>query len=185
MRAHLHTVFSRLRGFLRLHDEDREFNEELQAHLKMAEEEKIRQGMSRTEARRMARVELGGLTQLREAGREARGLPWIPASWLDVKLGLRMLRKSWGLTLVAGMAMAVVIGIAVVFFVVLTAFGGSRLPLDEGDRVVAIQTWDGAAQDSRGTSWLDLERWRDELESVEDVGAFRMVDRNLLIGESL
>ena len=149
----------------------------------MAEEEKIRQGLSPAEARRMARVDLGGMTQLRESGREARGLPWLGTSWLDVKLGARMLRKSWGLTLVAGMAMTVVIGIAVVAFDILGTFGERRLPLDEGERVVAIQTWDPSGRDARGTAWRDFDRWRNELASLETVGAFRMIEHNLFVGD--
>ena len=96
-------MVARIRAFLRPGDLDLEFDQELETHLAMAEEDKIRQGMTRTQARRAARVELGGLTQLREASREARGIPWIGGFWLDVKLGLRMLRKSWGLTLVGGL----------------------------------------------------------------------------------
>jgi len=183
MPAFLRLVFARILGFVRSRHLDRDFEEELQVHLAMAEEEKIRQGLSPTEARRVARVELGGVTQLRESGREARGLPWLGTSWLDVKLGLRMLRKSWGLTLVAGMAMTVVIGIAIVAFDILGTFGEKSLPLDEGERVVAIQTWDAAGRDARGTAWRDFDRWRKELESLETVGAFRLIEHNLFVGD--
>ena len=179
MSTFFRVVLSRIRGFLRPGDQDHQFDEELAAHLAMAEEDKVRQGMTRAEARRTARVELGGVAQLREASREARGLPWLGTSWLDVKLGLRMLRKSWGLTLVAGMAMTVVIGIAAIFFDVVNTFAGTTLPLDDGDRVVGIQTRDAVARSVRGTSMRDFERWRNELRSVEDVGAFRMIERNL------
>ena len=116
MLTSLRVMAARLRGFLRPGALEHEFDQELEAHLAMAEEEKIRQGMAPAEARRRARVELGGLTQLREAGREARGLPWLNTFWLDAKLGLRMLRKSWGLTLVGGLAMTVAIGIGAVVF---------------------------------------------------------------------
>ena len=90
---------------------DADFDQELELHLAMAEEDKVRRGLSPEQARREARLELGGVAQLREAAREARGLPWLETFWLDGKLGLRMLRKSWGLTLVGGLAMAVTIGL--------------------------------------------------------------------------
>ena len=108
----LRVAAARLRGFLRPGDLERDFDDELAAHLAMAEEDNIRRGMTPEEARRAARVELGGLTQLREAGREARGLPWLDTFALDIKLGFRMLRKSWGLTLVGGFAMTIAIAIA-------------------------------------------------------------------------
>ena len=60
MTAFFHTILSRLRGFFRQDALDREFDEEIEAHLAMAEEEKRNLGMSRKEARRAARLELGG-----------------------------------------------------------------------------------------------------------------------------
>ena len=106
MRALFHTVVARIRGFLRPATGDAEFDQELEAHLAMAEEDKVRRGMSPEEARREARLDLGGAAQLREAARAARGLPWLETFWLDARLGLRMLRRFWGLTLVGGLAMA-------------------------------------------------------------------------------
>jgi len=179
MATFLRVMMARLRGHLRRDDLDRDFDQELAAHLAMAEEDKVRRGMTREEARRAARVELGGLTQLREASRDARGLPWIDTLWLDLKLGLRMLRKSWGLTLVGGLAMTVVIGTGAVVFAVFDLVFAGSLPLDDGDRVVAIQTWDDRGHRRRDTSMPDFERWRDALRSVEDVGAFRTVERSL------
>ena len=61
-------------------------------------------------------------------------LRWLGRFVLDVKLGLWMLRRSWGLTLVGGVAMTVVIGIgAAVFAVVDTSLWGT-MSLDDGDR---------------------------------------------------
>lgn len=111
MPTFLRVVMARIRAVFREGALDRDFDQELKTHLAMAVADKMRRGMTRDEARRTARVELGGLTQLREVSRSTRGLPWLDASWLDVKLGLRMLRKSWGLTLVGGLALTVAIGI--------------------------------------------------------------------------
>jgi predicted permease len=174
---------ARVRAALRPGALDRELDQELAAHLALAEADKVRRGMTREQARRAARVELGGLTQVREASREARGLPWLGTCWLDVKLGVRMLRKSWGLTLVGGLAMTVVIAIVAGVFSVFHTIFGSALPLDEGDRVVILTTWDSAASLRRGPALPDFERWRDTLRSVDDVGAFRTVERRLVTME--
>ena len=183
MPTFFHVMVSRIRAFFRPGDLDRDFDQELETHLTMAEEDNIRSGMTPEHARRTARVELGGLTQLREAGRAARGVTWLGTFRLDVTLGLRMLRKYWGLTLVAGLAMTVAIGIGAVVFEFLDTVRGTTLPLDEGDRVVAIQTWDAATLDGGVSSQRDFERWRDELRSLDDVGAFRMFERNLVIAD--
>ena len=104
MRALFFTILARVRAFLRPAAGDADFDQELETHLAMAEQDNVRRGMSPERARREARLELGGVTQLREAAREARGLPWLETFWLDARLGLRMLRRSWGLTLVGGLA---------------------------------------------------------------------------------
>src|SRR6187431_3002393 len=100
MRALFHTVVARIRDFLHLACSETDFDHELEVHLAMAVEDKVRRGMSPEQARREARLDLGGAAQLREAARAARGLPWLETFWLDARLGLRMLRRSWGLTLV-------------------------------------------------------------------------------------
>ena len=150
-------------------------------HLAMAEDDNIRAGMSRDEARRQARLELGGVTQLREAARAARGLPWLDTFWLDAKLGGRMLRKSWGLTLVGGLAMAITIGLGASIFNIWDTFAGTRLPLDEGDRVIAIQRFDRASQRVYTAAPVaDFMRWREALKSVEYVSAMRSIDRTVV-----
>ncbi|MEM1180554.1 MAG: ABC transporter permease [Acidobacteriota bacterium] len=177
--AALFTVWARIWGFIRRRDLDREFLEELESHLAMAEAEKIRSGLSPAEARRQARIELGGLTQVREAGRRAQGLPWLETLGLDFKLGLRMLRKSWGLTLVGGLAMTLAIGIAVTVFSLIDGVFSPTLPLEDGDRVVAIQTWNDKEGRREVTTTADFGRWRQRLRSFENVGAFRSVKHNL------
>ena len=177
MRALFYTVVARIRDFLRPAASDADFDQELELHLAMAEEDKVRRGMSPEQARREARLELGGAAQLREAARAARGLPWLETFWLDARLGLRMLRRSWGLTLVGGLAMAVTIGLGASMFTIWDTFAGTRLPLDEGDRVVAIQPFDKAAQRvHRETPLPDFRRWRETLKSVEHVSAMRPID---------
>jgi predicted permease len=178
----IHVLLARIRGAFREDALDRDLDQELTTHLAMAEADKMRRGMTRKEARRVARVELGGVTQLREASRAARGLPWLGSCWLDVKLGLRMLRKSWGLTLVGGVAMTVVIAVAAGAFSFFDSILGGRLPLDDGDRVVALMNWNAGTNRRQSPSLRDFDRWRDELRSVEHVGAFRTVERSLVAG---
>ena len=183
MATRLRTLWARLRDWFRPDPPDREFNEELATHLALSEADKVARGMSTDQARRAARVELGGVSQLREATRAARGLPWLDAGWLDIRLGARMLMKHRGLTLTGGLAMTVVISIAAGAFSFLDTLLGSRLPLEEGDRVVALMTWDTEVGRRRNPSRRDFDRWRDTLGSVVDVGAFRAVERSVDAGD--
>jgi predicted permease len=158
---------------------DHDLQRELAGHVALAEDELRRKGHAPGDAARLARAAAGGRIQALEALRDQRGLPWLASSWLDVKLGLRLLVRNWGLTLVGGLAMTVAIGIAAVVFAAFDMVVWSPLPLDEGDRVVAIQVWDREAGRRRDTTWRDLERWRASLQSVGDVGAFQTIRRNI------
>jgi putative ABC transport system permease protein len=173
MRTLLCRFVARLRHFVRPTAGDADFDQELESHLAMAVDDKVRGGVSADEARRQARAELGGVTQLREAARAARGLPWLETFWLDGKLGLRRLRRSWGLTLVGGLAMAVTIGLGASIITIWNTFAGTALPLDEGDRVVAIQVFDRGAQQVQAAPLADFRRWRETATSVEQVSAMR------------
>jgi putative ABC transport system permease protein len=162
---------------------DDDLQRELAAHLAFAEEELRRQGHAPDEAARLARATAGGGIQALEALRAQRGLPWLASSWLDIRLGFRLLVRSWGLTLVGGLAMSVAIGIAAVVFAAFDVILWSRLPLDEGDRIVAIQIWDREAGRRRDTPWQDVERWRGSLQSIEDIGAFQTIRRNAITAD--
>ena len=99
----------------------------------------------------------------------------------DVKLGLRLMRKSWGLTLVGGVAMALTIGLGTAIFTLWSTATTNTLPLPEGDRIVAIQSSDAATQEiHRDSSLPDFTRWRELLRSVTEVSAMRRVERTLI-----
>ncbi len=158
---------------------------EFRAHLAMHAKENRRAGMSPAEARRKARAQLGGGKQIKERVRDNHPLHRLGTVWLDVKLGLRMLRKYWGLTVVGGLAMTLAIGIGAVGFAVFDTFFRGTVPLDEGDRVVALQTWDDVGSRRTDTAWRDIERWRDTLRSVEDLGAHQTRRRALVTDDGV
>ena len=73
--------------------------------------------------------------------------------------------------------MAVTIGLGASMFNIWNTFAATRLPLDEGNRIVAIQPFDRAAQRvHRETPLADFRRWRESLQSVEYVSAMRAID---------
>ena len=170
----------RVWGALSRRRTDRDLQRELAGHLAFAEEELRQKGHTPREAARLARAAAGGPIQALEGLREQRGLPWLDSSWLDVKLGLRLLVRNWGLTLIGGLATTLAIVIAAVVFAAFDIVMWSPLPLDEGDRVVAIQVWDRQAGRRRDTTWQDVERWRANLQSIGDVGAFQTIWRNII-----
>jgi len=101
--------------------------------------------------------------------------------WLDVKLGVRMLIKYPGLTLVGGVGIAVGVALAAGgFSAIHGAFLVSSLPLEEGDRVVSIEIWDSAASKPERRILYDYHVWREELKSVQEISAFRPITQNLI-----
>ena len=183
VRSSLREWTRRVWGALSGRRTDDDLQRELAGHLALAEDELRRKGHAPGDAARLARATAGGRIQALEALREQRGLPWLASSWLDVRLGLRLLVRNWGLTLVGGLAMSVAIGIAAVVFAAFDVIMWSRLPLEEGDRIVAIQIWDREAGQRRDTPWQDIERWRGSLQSVDDVGAFQTIRRNVITAD--
>lgn len=65
-------------------------------------------------------------------------------SWLDFKLGFRMLVKYPGLTLVGGLAMAFAIWVGAGAFEFVAQVLHPTLPLEDDHRIVGIQNWDAA-----------------------------------------
>jgi predicted permease len=107
-------------------------------------------------------------------------MPQNRISWLDVKLGVRMLAKNPGLTLVGGLAIAVAVAVSAATFTFIHSAMFPRLPLDEGDRIVALENHDIKKDNEERRSLRDLAVWRTEMRTVRDIGAFRTVQRNLI-----
>lgn len=104
-------------------------------------------------------------------------------SWLDIKLGARMLVKYPGLALVGGLGMAVAIAIGAGSFAFFYSHLYPDIPLPDGNRIVALENWDVRANNEERQSLHDYAEWRRDLKTVQPVGAFRTVGRNLITGE--
>ena len=138
MRALLHVLAARIRSLFRGDDLDGDFDLELRSHLAMAEEDKVRLGLTRAEARRAARVELGGLTQLREARRAARGLAFVDTSRQDLRVGLRGLARNPGFTATVLLTLSIGIGATTAMFSVVNGVLLQPLPYPEQDRLIEL-----------------------------------------------
>ena len=113
-------VFSRLTSLLRnLLDQqrqERELDREVRTYELLLADEKICAGMSPCEAHRQARLELGGVEQVKEQVREMRAGHLLETLWQDLRFGLRMLRKNLAFTLLAVLALALGVGASSVMF---------------------------------------------------------------------
>lgn len=117
---------------------DADFAEELAQHLEAATEDNIRSGMTPDEARRHARIALGGIEQTRELHREARGLPWLESLWRDTSYALRALRKDPMFAAVVVLTLALGIGANTAVFSVINALLLRPLPIEDPGRLVVV-----------------------------------------------
>jgi predicted permease len=177
-RTRLRLLFSRRTAETRM-------NSEFQFHIDMHTELLIReQGLSRDEARRRALVAFGGIEKHKELLRDDRGLAWMSGLSLDLKLGVRTLSRSRGVTIVGGLAIAIGVGLGAGYMEVVNDFLHPTLPLEEGERIVGLQNWDVAENDPELRSLHDYVVWRDALKSIENLAAFRTIERNVAGGDS-
>jgi predicted permease len=78
--------------------------------------------------------------------------------------------------------MAFAIWAGAVVFVLVGQFHNPKLPLPGGDRIVQIENWDVSAAEVEPRALSDFLEWRGALRSVTDLGAYRNVTRNLIVG---
>jgi hypothetical protein len=138
--------------------------------------------MSAEDARLAARHAFGGqVEQTKLRHRDARSFRWLDDSWLDFKRGARMLIKYPGLSLVGGIGMAVSIAISAAVFAFFYAYLYATLPIEEGERVVALENWDVKRNNEDRRSLHDFAAWRREMTSIKDLSAYRTIGRNLIV----
>jgi putative ABC transport system permease protein len=138
MLAWLWHLAGRLRALCRGRRLDRDFEQELESHLEMLTEANVRRGMTPEQAQRSARIELGGLAQLREAHREVRGIPWLPILAQDIRYGFRVLRNHSGFTAAALLALTLGIGSATAVFSLVNAVLLKPAPVPDPDSFVIL-----------------------------------------------
>src|ERR1700730_9609749 len=138
----LRNIARGLRSLLRKEQVHRELDEELRAYQEMAAEEKMKDGMSRTEAFRAVRLERGNLEVSKEIVRAGSWETLVEACWLDLRYGVRMLAKSPTFCAVAVLTLALWIGANTAIFSCINAWIINPLPYPQSDRLMVFATHD-------------------------------------------
>lgn len=181
-------VRSLFRGVVRTRQVNADLDEEFRLHMELHAADLVRAGMTPAEAQGKARAEFGSTAYHAERARHARGLKWFDQmrfSWLDLKLGGRMLVKYPVLTIVGGFSMAFAIWVGAGTFEAIRQLVFPVIPLPDANRIVVLQNWDASANRAERRATHDFVAWRGALHSVQDLGALRTVTRNLMITEGL
>lgn len=145
------SLFARLHSFaraaLRRSHVDAEMDQELRFHIESFAEDLMRAGVSREEAARRARLELGSIPAQKEHCRESLGLRLWDDLFDDVRYGLRILGKSPGFNAIAVISLTLGIGANTVIFTLAkeALFDKLAVPHPEQLRLLTWEHIDGSS----------------------------------------
>jgi len=172
------------RLFQRRKDEE-ELEKELRFHLDQHTSDLITQGKSPEEARRQARIALGGPEQVKEMCRDERGTRWTEDLLQDLRYGVRILAKHPSFTAVAVLALALGIGVNTAILSAVNGLVLRPLPVENPAELVApywgrktdTQVWGEFSY----PNYLDL---RDQNKSFSDLSAWAEISAGVSSSES-
>jgi putative ABC transport system permease protein len=149
---------------------EEQLEKELRFHLEQRENALIARGYSPAEARREARLALGGPERVKEKCRDARGTRWLETLLQDTSYALRTFRQKPGFAAITLLILALGIGATTVMFAVVNGVLLRPLPFPKPDRLVILH---GSTKDFGefwGFSYPDFTDLYREIRSVRIAG---------------
>ena len=181
MRWH-YKVSQRLRSLFHREKAELDLSEELQFHLQNQIDEYIAGGMDAREARHAAFRSLGGVEQVKEECREARKMNVVENFARDMRLGVRMLRRNPGFTVLTILCLTLGIGTNAAVFSWVEGILFRPYPLvPHQERLVALSGT--AGEEREQTSWPDLLDLQKSCTLCETVFVSSITGATLSIGE--
>jgi predicted permease len=138
---------------LRRKQMEEQLDKELRYHLDRHTADLVGQGHDPVEARRLARLALGGPEQVKEECRDARGTRWLEDLGQDCRYALRLLRQQPGFTVAALATLALGIGATTMMFTLIDGVLLRPLPYPQPDRLATLNEQTKGVSDYR---WGDL-----------------------------
>jgi predicted permease len=177
----LDSIRFRISNLLRRSKMDSELDEELRSHIQHRADDLERSGLPRAEAERRARIEFGPYQGVREDCQQAARGTFLESVLMDVRFGVRMLRKSPGFATVAILTLALAIGANAVVFAALNALILRPLNVPRAESLYSVhRTIDNAAGQSY-PNYLDM---RVRNRSFEDLVAYSILQAGLDTGQN-
>ena len=168
----------------RRHRRERELDEELQAHLRMAEAERIAAGETPSDAAAQARRDLGNYARVKEETRETWGGAALERFAQDLRFGFRMLRKSPGISLLAILCLTFGIGANAVVFGWVEGILFRPFPaVAHQERLAAIVGTQRGEPDNPDLSWPDFQDLRRNSRLIDAFIADKIMGTTLSLGE--
>jgi len=146
LRSVVHWIFHRSKA-------EQGLNDELQSFLDMSVADKIADGLSPSEARRLARVELGGLEQVKERVRAERHGGGLDEIGRDVRYAFRLFLKNWVFTCTVVLTLALGIGANTAIFSLIDALMLRWLPVRNPQELQQVWLQSPGAKEPGGDSF--------------------------------
>jgi macrolide transport system ATP-binding/permease protein len=150
---------------------DADLDQEVHSHLELLIEEKMRAGMPAADARRAARIELGGVEQVKEQVRDSRTGAFLDSLVQDFRFAIRSLRRTSGLTVFVVITLALGIGMTSATFSMVDALIFRPYPVPHPSNVVTLvgTTHDSSYENFSYREYLDI---RDNTKNYDGVIAY-------------
>ena len=129
----------RLRSLTRVDGLERGLDEEIRFHIERQMDKNLRAGMTPDEARRQAYIKFGGVECVKESTRDEFRPALVQDSLLDLRYGVRALRRAPVFTLVAALTLALGIGATTAVFTVVHGVLIKPLPFRDSDALVSLK----------------------------------------------
>jgi predicted permease len=171
-------MFKRWRSLFRVLVRRRDFednmSEELRFHIEQYTDDLVRSGVSREEAARRARIELGSLTNVKGDCRQAFGVHLIDELRRELSYAARLLRKTPGFTATALLTLAVCLGANLTIFAVIDSVLLRPLRFPDSDKLVTIfNTYPKAGVERDGSSLTNYYERRGQIPAFSSLSIYR------------
>lgn len=151
-----------------------DLDKELRFHFEAQVADKVRSGIKESEARRLTRLEFGGIDQIKEDCRESRGTMWLESIVQDLRFALRLLLHWPGFSITCVLILAVGIGATTAIFSLVNSVLLQPLPFPQSSRLVSASQQDhslpGVVPES--LSYPDYFDWRAQNHTLEGLASY-------------
>jgi len=158
----------RLRALASRNRVEEELDEELQFHVAMQTRKNLAAGMPAAEAVRQARIQFGGIEQVKEDCRISRGTAWVEACWQDIRYALRVFRKAPGFALTVVATIALGLGLNTTVFTIFNAYALRPLAVRDPYSLYKLN-WTNRTALSSGFPWPEFEELRKDNRAFSEV----------------
>jgi putative ABC transport system permease protein len=165
--------------------QNRELDEEIESHLRLAIADRVEHGDSVDEATRAVRRQFGNVGLVKEVTRDMWG--WISIEQLaqDVRYAFRSLRTTPGFAAVAVATLGLGIGVNSAMFSVINAVMLRPLPFPASERLVDVAELDlrpGQGRRPSSVSWPDFFDWRSRTRAFAHLSAYHETAFTMIVG---